>query len=61
MSWTVIAILIHRSYEATVIGSIIQMPAWIQHMGYPDGIPEYVSALLLLVGLPLRSYMPWTA
>lgn len=28
------------SYEATVIGSIIQMPAWINHMGYSDGIPD---------------------
>ena len=32
----------HRTYEATVIASIIQMPSWIRHLGYTDGtIPEY--------------------
>jgi hypothetical protein len=29
------------SYEATVIASIIQLPSWIAHLGYADGvIPE---------------------
>ena len=30
-----------RSYESGVIASIIQLPAWIAHLGYSDGvIPE---------------------
>jgi hypothetical protein len=32
-----------RSYEAGVIASIFQLPAWVAHMGYPGeyALPEF--------------------